>query len=71
MPAILFRRSSRVILPRGEDGSTYLASNVLDPAAKAQQPAHTDFSPAVWEWDADAEAQAFLDDWATPEPLSH
>lgn len=37
----------------GEDGSTYLASNVLDPAAKAQQPAHTDFSPAVWEWDAD------------------
>jgi hypothetical protein len=37
----------------GEDGSTYLASNVLDPAAKAQQPAHTDFSPTVWEWDAD------------------
>lgn len=37
----------------GEDGSTYLASNVLDPAAKAQQPAHTDFSPSVWEWDAD------------------
>ena len=37
----------------GEDGSTYLASNVLDPAAKAQQPAHTDFSFAVWEWDAD------------------
>lgn len=37
----------------GEDGSTYLASNVLDPAAKAQQPAHTDFSPTLWEWDAD------------------
>jgi len=37
----------------GEDGSTYLASNVLDPAAKAQLPAHTDFSPTVWEWDAD------------------
>ncbi len=37
----------------GEDGSTYLASNVLDPAAKAQQPAHTDFSPALWDWDAD------------------
>jgi hypothetical protein len=37
----------------GEDGSTYLASNVLNPAAKAQQPAHTDFSPAVWEWDGD------------------
>ena len=32
-----------------EDASTYLASNVLDPAAKAQQPADTDFSPAVWE----------------------
>jgi len=37
----------------GEDGSTYLASNVLDPAAKAQQPDHTDFSPTVWDWDAD------------------
>ena len=37
----------------GEDGSTYLASNVLDPAAKAQQPAHTDFSPMLWDWDAD------------------
>jgi len=37
----------------GEDGSTYLASNVLDPAAKAQQPAHTDFSPSIWDWDAD------------------
>ena len=37
----------------GEDGSTYLASNVLDPAAKAQQPAHTDFSPTLWDWDAD------------------
>jgi hypothetical protein len=37
----------------GEDGSTYLASNVLDPSAKAQQPAHTDFSPTLWDWDAD------------------
>jgi hypothetical protein len=37
----------------GEDGSTYLASNVLDPAAKAQQPAHTDFSPTLWDWDTD------------------
>ena len=37
----------------GEDGSTYLASSLLDPSAKAQQPEHTDFSPAVWEWDAD------------------
>jgi hypothetical protein len=37
----------------GEDGSTYLASNVLDPAAKAQQPAHTDCSPTIWDWDAD------------------
>jgi hypothetical protein len=37
----------------GEDGSTYLASNVLDPATKAQQPAHTDFSPTLWDWDAD------------------
>jgi hypothetical protein len=37
----------------GEDGSTYLASNVLDPSTKAQQPAHTDFSPTLWDWDAD------------------
>ncbi len=37
----------------GEDGATYLASNLLDPAARAQQPEHTDFSSAVWEWDAD------------------
>jgi hypothetical protein len=37
----------------GEDGSTYLASNLLDPAARAQQPAHTDFSPTLWDWDAD------------------
>jgi hypothetical protein len=37
----------------GEDGSTYLASNVLDPAARAQQPEHTDFSPTLWDWDAD------------------
>jgi hypothetical protein len=37
----------------GEDGSTYLASNVLDPSVKAQQPAHTDFSPTLWDWDAD------------------
>jgi len=37
----------------GEDGSTYLASSLLDPAAKAQQPEHTDFSPPIWEWDAD------------------
>lgn len=37
----------------GEDGSTYLASNVLDPAAKAQQPAHIDFSPTLLDWDAD------------------
>ena len=37
----------------GEDGSTYLASNLLDPAAKAQQPEHTDFSAPNWEWDAD------------------
>ena len=37
----------------GEDGSTYLASNLLDPAARAQQPEHTDFSPSLWDWDAD------------------
>ena len=37
----------------GEDGSTYLASSLLDPSAKAQQPDHTDFSPTVWDWDAD------------------
>jgi hypothetical protein len=37
----------------GEDGSTYLASNVLDPSVKAQQPEHTDFSPTLWDWDAD------------------
>jgi hypothetical protein len=37
----------------GEDGSTYLASNLLDPAARAQQPDHTDFSPSLWDWDAD------------------
>jgi hypothetical protein len=37
----------------GEDGSTYLASSLLDPSAKAQQPEHTDFSPTVWDWDAD------------------
>jgi len=30
-----------------------LASNVLDPSAKAQQPAHTDFSSTIWDWDAD------------------
>jgi hypothetical protein len=36
----------------GEDGSTYLASNLLDPVARAQQPAHTDFSPTLWDWDA-------------------
>jgi hypothetical protein len=27
----------------GEDGATYLASSLLDPSAKAQQPEHTDF----------------------------
>jgi hypothetical protein len=37
----------------GEDGATYLASSLLDPAARAQQPEHTDFSPTVWAWDAD------------------
>jgi hypothetical protein len=37
----------------GEDGATYLASNLLDPAARAQQPDHTDFSPSLWDWDAD------------------
>jgi hypothetical protein len=37
----------------GEDGSTYLASNLLDPAIRAQQPEHTDFSPPLWDWDAD------------------
>ncbi len=37
----------------GEDGSTYLASNLLDPAAPAQQPDHTDFSPPLWDWDTD------------------
>ncbi len=37
----------------GEDGSTYLASSLLDPSAKAQQPEHTDFSPTLWEWDSD------------------
>lgn len=37
----------------GEDGATYLASCLLDPAAKAQQPEHTDFSAPHWEWDDD------------------
>jgi hypothetical protein len=37
----------------GEDGSTDLASNLLDPAARAQQPEHTNFSPSLWDWDAD------------------
>ncbi len=37
----------------GEDGATYLASCLLDPSAKAQQPEHTDFSPLIWEWDVD------------------
>jgi hypothetical protein len=37
----------------GEDGSTYLASSLLDPSSKAQQPQHTDFSPTLWDWDAD------------------
>jgi len=37
----------------GEDGATYLASCLLDPSAKAQQPEHTDFSAPHWEWDAD------------------
>lgn len=37
----------------GEDGSTYLASSLQDPSAKAQQPEHTDFSPTLWDWDAD------------------
>jgi hypothetical protein len=37
----------------GEDGSTYLASCLLDPSARAQQPEHTDFSAAHWDWDAD------------------
>jgi len=37
----------------GEDVSTYLASSLLDPSAKAQQPEHTDFSPTLWDWDAD------------------
>jgi hypothetical protein len=36
----------------GEDGATYLASSLLDPSAKAQQPEHTDFSPPIWDWDA-------------------
>jgi hypothetical protein len=35
----------------GEDGATYLASSLLDPSAKAQQPEHTDFSPPIWDWD--------------------
>ena len=37
----------------GEDGSTYLASSLLDPSARAQQPQHTDLSPTIWDWDAD------------------
>ena len=45
-------RGGMACIGLGEDGSTYLASNVLDPAAKAQQPAHTDFSPTLWDWDA-------------------
>jgi len=28
-------------------------SSLLDPSAKAQQPEHTDFSPPIWQWDAD------------------
>lgn len=36
-----------------EDGFPYLASNLLDPVAKAQQPDHTDFSPTLLDWDAD------------------
>ncbi len=35
----------------GEDGATYLASCLLDPSAKAQQPEHTDFSAPHWDWD--------------------
>ncbi len=38
---------------RPAGGSTYLASNLLDPAARAQQPEHTDFSPTIWDWDAE------------------
>ena len=37
----------------GEVGATYLASGLLDPSAKAQQPEHTDFSPPIWQWEAD------------------
>ena len=36
-----------------EDGSTDLASSILDPSSKAQQPDHTDLSPTLWDWDAD------------------
>ena len=60
--ALLFENGPRWWWPRcgrcraciglGEDGSTYLASNLLDPVARAQQPAHTDFSPTLWDWDA-------------------
>jgi hypothetical protein len=37
----------------GEDGATYLASCLLDPSAKAQQPEHSDFSAPHWELDTD------------------
>jgi len=37
----------------GEDGSTYLASSLLDPSSNAQQPEHIDFSATLWDWDAD------------------
>jgi hypothetical protein len=30
-----------------------LANNVLDPSANAQQPEHSDFSPTLWDRDAD------------------
>lgn len=55
----------RLLLPRGtlfsEEGpeirsvvvADVRAISLLDPAARAQQPEHTDLSPTLWAWDAD------------------
>jgi hypothetical protein len=41
-----------------------LASNVLDPAANAQQLEHTDFSPTLWDWMPMA-SRAQRGDWSS------
>ena len=41
----------RLSIFREVSGSVgYLASKLLDPVARAQQPEHTDFSPTLWDW---------------------